>query len=180
MINQKVFIGFVVLFVILYLQNSLKYKSDIKIIQSSVENINIDVLHEKYPIVIYDRIIKPNELLKSLFAYTFVTSRISPFVLNANDKLIQNMAKYVILYNEILDVDIEIFHPKNNIKFSKLQSIQAFSDLASDVSFVTIKLRKNQVLILPMFWIFYSKYPLQSIQLYDSISFIYEKIWGSR
>lgn len=174
MINRKVIIGFVILFAILYLQNYFKCKSDIQIIQTSIENINIDILHEKYPIVIYDRIFKPSDLLKTLFAYTFVHSRVSNSA--RDDKLTQNVAKYVIIYNENSDVDIEIFHPKNNIRFKRSQSVLDFQDMDSDVSYVTVKLKKNQLLILPMFWIYHSNYHVQTIHLYDSISYIYGKI----
>ena len=182
MFNRNLVIALAILFCILYLQYYTKYQPDIKIIQLELSKININVLNEKYPIVIYDRILRPNDLLKTLFAYTFNVHEAKTILFE--NKPIINLAKYLVIFNQVSDIHVHLIHPKlrSKMKFIKRNgkhvSVQEFSELTSDITYVTIKLKKDQILILPTFWIYYANLPVQSFHLHDLISYPYEKVFS--
>jgi hypothetical protein len=181
--HLKIFIVAIIIFLVfIYVQYYSKYNKDIKIIQLDLDKINGDILMEKYPIIIYDRIIKPKDLLKTLFAYSYNIKHEN--VVLFNDRLVWNTSKYVVLFNQISDCDVNVIHPKCKklIAFDKrnknnglILSQARFGDMTENVEYVTIKLKKNQVMILPTFWIYHSPSPLQSFNLHDYFSYIYEK-----
>jgi hypothetical protein len=114
-------------------------------------------------------------LLKTLFAYTYNVS--SDFPLLFENKVYINLAKYQIIYNQLSDIDINIIHPqfKNKIEFiqsknsNTIHSKESLDDL--NVEYLTIKLKQNQILILPTFWMYTSQLPIQTILLNDVISY---------
>ena len=61
----------IALLFIIYAQYYMKYKNDYQILQVHLEGLNLDTLYEKYPIVIFNKIYDVNELLKTVFAYSY-------------------------------------------------------------------------------------------------------------
>lgn len=55
-----------------YVYIILKPKNDFQIIQSTLYNLSDDMLYEKYPICINDKIINIEDLLQSLFKYQYI------------------------------------------------------------------------------------------------------------
>ena len=137
----------IILVIIVYIQYYNKYKSDYNIIQTNIDNIDLSVLHEKYPIVIYDQIYEPHQLLNTLFKYTFVKSETKTI------SAARNNAKYLIMWGYEQDLMVNIANPLNK-------------------NYVTVKLKPNQVLILPHQWYFNTNKNLQTIWLYDVISLL--------
>ena len=175
MLNRRFLILAILTCCILYMNAYMCYKPDINIIQTRLSNIDFDILSEKYPIVIYDRILKPQDLVETLFKYSYIQQKNK--IITFNDNAILNLSKYLILFNPILDVDLNIIHPKYKIKFSKgLYSRDKFNDFGKEIVYFTIKLKKDQVCILPAFWIYFCNFPLQSISLYDTLHLGYEYI----
>jgi hypothetical protein len=178
---QKLLISIlIILTIIIYCQYYCTYKPNFKITQTYLDKININVLQEKYPIVIYDQVIEPKELLKSLFAYSYSISKDIPILFN--NKVFINLSKYLIIYNQISDVNIQVIHPRyrkmikffNNNNF--ITSIEDFDKL-QQIEYVTIKLKKNQIIILPQFWLYTSDLPIQAIILQDTISYLINTIY---
>lgn len=129
----------VLLVIALYVQYYLAYKKEYEIIQVTLDNIELKTLYEKYPVVIADQVYSIDELLKTVFAYSYVfkkTLNIEP------NTVFRNKYKYLIITSED-NIDVKLINPKYKIK-TKLEE--------SDVQYVTIKLKENQVLIVPALW----------------------------
>lgn len=130
----------VALIIALYIQYYFAYKKEYEIIQVTLNNIQLKTLYEKYPIVIADQVYKVDDLLKTVFAYSYVFKKdvaIEP------DRVTCNSHKYMIITAED-NIDIKLINPKYNIKSKKLED--------SDAKYVTVKLKENQVLIVPALW----------------------------
>lgn len=167
MITRKLFIIIIILIVCIYINYYKKYKTDYNIIQSTIDTIDINLLYEKYPILIYSNILDPKELLHTLFAYSFVfktETLITPIVPTINT------SKYLLIWNEEQDIMINIINPKYKkliqwTKYKKLIISTKPIDELNDVQYISIKIKQNNVLILPHYWIFESNDPLHLLQL---------------
>lgn len=131
----------VVLVTALYVQYYLSYKKEFEIIQVTLDNIQLKTLYEKYPVVIADQVYKTDDLLKTVFKYSYVFKKsvsIEP------GKLTRNDYKYMIITSDD-NVDVKLINPKykSNIKTTLAES---------DVQYVTVKLKEHQVLIVPALW----------------------------
>jgi len=172
MYTKTLVVIIVILIVLIYIHYYNNYKSDYNIIQTYIDKVDINTVYEKYPIVIYDKIIDPKELLKTLFAYSYVfknEQKIRPIMPT------YNKSKHMILWNPDNDILINIINPKyiRNIKWQKKNkykiATQPLSEL-NEVQYITIKLKTNQVLILPAFWIYQCDNYTHIIQLNDFLS----------
>jgi hypothetical protein len=149
------------------------YKADYNILQTYLDNIDLNVLFEKYPIVIYDRLLDPRQLLKTLFVYTYTFKK--EFVLNTV-KPVYNGSKYMIIWSHEKDVSVNIINPKykSKIKWIRANGITSSSvpltELDNEIQYVTVKLKANQIMILPAFWIFDASARVNVIQLDDLLS----------
>jgi len=162
----------VILIIIVYVNYYTNYKKDYNILQSYLDNIDLSVVYEKYPIVIYDRVINPSELTKTLFAYSYIYKKQYSIKGPVNPMI--NTSKHAIIWCSDSDVTINIINPKfkNNFKWEKKVATQPLKNMEdTTVQYVTIKLKKDQVLILPAFWIFDSSNTINIIQLDDILSF---------
>jgi hypothetical protein len=182
MAQKYLLIVLISLIILLYCQYYCSYKPDFKITQTYLDKIDMNMLQERYPIVLYDKVIEPRQLLKTLFAYTYALSNEQPIMFNG--KIMINLSKYVIIYNQLTDIDIDIIHPRyrNTLKFEQHASqnrlVVSKDDIAqTKVEYVTIKLKKNQVLILPCFWLFTCSLPLQTIFIDDVLSYLISIIY---
>lgn len=167
MITRNLIIIIIILIVCIYINYYTKYKTDYNIIQSTIDTIDINLLYEKYPILIYSNILDPKELLSTLFAYSFIFKQetlITPVVPTINK------SKYLLIWNEDHDTMINIINPKykKNIQWTKnnkyIISTQPLDQL-TDVQYISLKLKQNNVLILPHYWIFESTDRLHLLHL---------------
>lgn len=177
MAQNYLLIILIVSIILLYCQYYCSYRNDFKITQTYLHKVDFAILQDKYPIVIYDKVIEPRELLKTLFAYTYALSAEYPIMFSG--RVVINLSKYIIIYNQLTDVDIEVIHPRFRkiIKFEispfNKKILQSKDDLSKiNLEYITVKLKKNQVLILPNFWMFTSVTPLQTIFIDDVFSYL--------
>ena len=142
----------------------MKFNDDYQILQIYLDNFKLENLYEKYPIVIYDKIYKINDLLQTIFAYSFLFKK--QFDIKT-EKVYKNIYKYLLIFSDN-PISIKIINPK--YKKDIKNSLQD-----SNVQYITIKLKENQVLILPALWYYYTDYiNIRAIGLDDMISkFIY-------
>ena len=157
---QVFVIVIIVLISLLYLQYYIRTKPDYQILQVYLDKFKLDTLYEKYPIVIYDQVYNVNDLLKTIFAYSFVFNK--EFTIEP-DKIYRNDHKFTVLSSND-DVAVKIINPKykKDIK-DKLEN--------SNVQYITIKLKEHQVLILPALWYYHTdNIDIQAIGLDDLIS----------
>lgn len=169
----------IMLVIIVYIQYYINYKPDFKINQIYLDKFKINLLYEKYPIIIYDKLIEPKDLLKTFFAYSYNISDDFPILFD--NKVTINLSKYQIIYNQLADVDINLIHPKyrSQIDFTNNNKILLSKEPLSklNVEYVTVKLKKNKILILPSYWIYNSNLPVQTIILDDYMSYMVSKIY---
>lgn len=141
----------IIFFVIKYYLN---YKKDYTIIQTFLKNIKSnDIFFEKYPIVIYDKIVDINEIMKSLFSYLYLTKKNKIYKKN---KFIFNKSKFLIIYPEN-NTMIDIINPKYDISKNNFE-------------YVTIQLKRKQISIMPFRWIVKPYDDLNCIELDDIIT----------
>lgn len=162
----------IVLIVFLYVQYYAKYNTSYKILQTKLSNIDVNTLYEKYPIIIEDRLVRANTLTSTLFRYSYTSQsntiqKGSPFV---------NLAlnKYTIIYNIQSDMNINVISPFYKKDFTYAYANNLFRSVTplaeSKVEYVTIKLKKQQVLILPMYWSYQTELPHHTIILNDPLT----------
>lgn len=169
---KALFIIVCVLIICMYIQYYLKYNTTYRIVQATLANLDENVLFEKYPVLITDRIVKQETLLETLFKYKYMTRS---FVIHHGTPCpYMTVNKYLLLYNIKTDMNVNIIMPtyKNEFKFKAASSLlQASSELSnSNVRYVTIKLKKQQTLILPSFWMYQTDLPHHTIALNDPCS----------
>lgn len=150
-----------ILILLVYLQYYLKYNTSYQIIQTELSKMSSNVLYEKYPIIISDRLVDPKSLLSTLFKYTYITKIIEDRPPTVN--ITACMSKYTLIYSTTDDIFVNIISP--TYIYFKNQEIDS-----ADIAFVTIKLKKQQVLILPSFWLYQSNSQHTSISLNDLFS----------
>ena len=152
--------------IILYIQAYLKPKQEYTIIQTYLDKITQDTLQDKYPIVIYDLIHEPRTLLDTLFAYQFAFSN-NKTLSEPTNEVIKARSKYNIIYSDNDSSTINIISPKHTAFIKPKTPLQDQSD---QIQYITIKLKKHQVMILPLSWYFATKDPVKIITLDDLLS----------
>ena len=154
------FLIIVVLCVILYVQYYLKYSAQYEILQVGLDKFQLDMLYEKVPIVIYDRVYDISDLLKTIFAYSYMFQKM--IEVDAG-RVHKNAHKYLVLTSED-PVIIRLINPK----YKK----EVKTDLnQSNVQFVSVKLKSNQGLIVPALWYYHTDHMnIKGIELDDLIS----------
>jgi hypothetical protein len=177
--NKSLSITLVIVVLLLYIQYYSKYNYDYTIVQGYLDTITTAHLLEKSPIVVYDQIVDPRALLKTLFRYSYIHSK--TYMINDPNHAYMNSSKYIILYSPNHAITIDLINPKYNTKLSLkknnvgIASQKGFAEL-EDVTYITIKLKPNQVLILPSLWCFRSDKIINVISLQDIFSAIYFSI----
>lgn len=166
----------VLLVIIVYINYYTSYKKDYNILQSYLDQIDLNLVYEKYPIIIYDQLLNPDELTKTLFAYTYAFKKKSVQHVPINPTM--NSSKHMILWCK-RDCTINIVNPKYKKYFtwkrinSMWVSDKSLKDIEdASVQYVTLKLKKNQVVLLPAFWIFDCTSEVNTIQLDDLLSIL--------
>lgn len=172
MYTKILIIILIILVILIYIYYYNNYKSDYNILQTYLNEIDLNLVYEKYPIVIYDKVINPHELLNTLFMYTYLfkkEAKIKPIYPTINQ------SKHIILWNPNVDILVNIINPKYSkvIKWHKNNGYKISTSNFIDnnkIQYITIKLKANQILILPAFWIFQCIDFTNIIQLDDLIS----------
>lgn len=168
----------VTLLIMLYFQYYFKYNDGYKILQASLDNVDINMLYERMPLVITDRIVHPMSLTKTLFKWSYAFKSI--VTIQGTYKPIQSHHKYTLLCNPLEDMTVNIINPTyRNIlkpfdrKIMPAHMVCSKLDIQdSNVQYVTIKLKKQQCLLLPIHWIYQTDYTHSAIILDDPISII--------
>lgn len=148
---NKLLIILIILILFVYLNQYFKVNSEFVIIQIGLSKITPEILFEKSPIIINERVINSYQLLDTIFKYLYIKSSQT---ISIKDEKYTCYGKYTILQNQEKDCTIDVFHPKKEKHFQK------------------IKLYRNQCMILPMFWKYKSEDVLTITNLCDIFSVI--------
>ena len=123
------------------------FPKDISILQTDITNFNFNLLSSRQPIVITDYIQNPSEIINSWFNYNIINSNLNDnkdLNDNNNDDWIHNNYKYLFI-NANEDTEVIIYKAE----------ITKINPTPED-KIIIIKLQKNQSLILPFKWKYYS------------------------
>lgn len=166
----------VLLIIIVYINYYSSYKHDYNILQSYLDQIDLNLVYEKYPIIIYDQLLNPEELTKTLFAYSYAFKKNSVQQVPLHPTM--NSSKHMIIWCK-RDSIMNIINPKYKqyFKWKRVNGMWVSEKSLKDVEdasvqYVTLKIKKNQVVILPAFWIFDCTFDINTIQLDDILSII--------
>jgi len=182
-VTRILFVVVIVLIIFVYIHYYSKYNDTYEIVQTYLDKVNIDMLYERNPIIIYDSIKTPKQLLGTLFKYSYVSK--SEYKINTKYP-VMNRAKFSFVYSTNNDnVYINLINPSyktsmkwdNGAKSQVMDKVSTTSLEETNVQYITIKLKPNQVVIMPMHWIIQTDAPLVKYNLDDFISLIYFKFW---
>jgi hypothetical protein len=162
----------ILLIMFIYIRYNLKVNPNFELLQVMSNNLTHDVLYEKQPIVITDRISDAQKFIDITMTYDFITqsyTRWSPL-----NFVSQNLSSYMIIHNSGITESgnkkekewmLYIAHPKHQNNFKWVGSLDnrylvsnytvTDHNKINNTQFVGIKLRPGQMIILPAFWMFY-------------------------
>lgn len=182
--TKTLIIVLIILIVCIYMHYYSKYSTSYEITQTYLDKISLDLLYERNPIVIYDSIKTPNQLLKTLFKYSYISK--SEYKIN-HQNVIMNRQKFSFIYStNDADCYVNLINPsyKKDFKWKKHDKTGDMISLTNiedtNVQYITIKLKPFQVLIVPSHWLLQSTEQntnLHKVNLHDVFSWIYFKMW---
>lgn len=161
-----------------YYQHYSATRKDFNILQVYLDTMTTQQLYEKYPVLIYDRIVQPDALLSTLFKYLYTSSKF--LILRGGSQPYLTPFKYTLLHNPTKDTTLQLIHPSHrptllkHARFAREKGIWRYplSLQETKVTYVTVKLKKQQTLILPAFWLFQTPEPIHAIALHDPMSYL--------
>lgn len=127
------------------------------ILQSSLKDFNFNMLFEKQPIVIQDRI----EDIKPLWSNWFKYSIKSEFMITPEMEWIRNKNKYMLIHS-LEDSEILLCTPR-------CHTVNNVPDVSEQV--IAIKLYKNMSLIIPYRWYFTTDKPVHACGCHDIFTY---------
>jgi hypothetical protein len=136
---MKLLIIILAIIIIIYVYCYYVFPTEISILQTDLSNFNFNLLSSRQPIVISDFIQNPLEVINSWFNYNIINSNN-----DENNDWIHNNYKYLFI-NAYKDTEVIIYKAE----------ITKMNPKAED-NIIIIKLQKNQSLILPFKWKYYS------------------------
>ena len=141
---MKLLIIILSIIIIIYAYCYYIFPTEISILQTDLNNFNFNLLSSRQPIVISDFIQNPSEVINSWFNYNIINANMNANM-NANENdWIHNNYKYLFI-NAYKDTEVIIYKAE----------ITKMNPKAED-NIIIIKLQKNQSLILPFKWKYYS------------------------
>lgn len=151
-----------------YAKLYLKPKTDVELLQSNLENFDPNLLFEKQPIILYDKIVNPKNVIDVFFKYTHNLSHdsiVSPSI----EK--QNLSKFLIIHNTD-DNDQMITLTKYLTKIENTERNMFFSTVKSQVrneNMFKIVLPAKNLVIVPYLYTVKSSIELPAVFLTDLI-----------
>jgi hypothetical protein len=169
----------IILFCILYLSYYAKYTNEFDIIQVFLDKVSPDILYERQPIVIYDSLANPKDLLNTLFKYQYLFQREYD---TPTETGVAVKSKFSIIYSSQNEqVVIKLIHPKYNSDFkwysSQHQRLSTTDINTTNIQYIDVQLKKNQVMLIPSHWIVHADVSLHKIDIDDVASYIYFRVF---
>ena len=157
---MKLLILILTIIIIIYVYCYYIFPTEISILQTDLSNFNFNLLSSRQPIVISDFIQNPLEVINSWFNYNIINSNNE----NENNDWIHNNYKYLFI-NAYKDTEVIIYKAE----------ITKINPKAED-NIIIIKLQKNQSLILPFKWKYYSN-NINKYGIDDLITFSFGRLF---
>ena len=145
---MKFIVIIIVIIILIYISCYFIFPPEIQIMQTTINDFNFSILYTRQPIVIYDCVKEKEELINSWFKYNSISSLNFNDDNNDNNDWIYNKYKYLFISaNEVTEVTEIIIYKA---------SIYSNPPTETD-SIIAIKLQKDQSLILPYRWKFFTE-----------------------
>jgi len=144
---------YVIVFILcFYILCYFSYPQQITIIQSDIENFDINTLFSKQPIIIDTKIINSNDIIISWFSIFNIIRDINII----NNNIYKNKYKYLII------------HPENDTNIFLNSPTQKMTDL------LEIQLRAKQLLIVPYNWkiLIENSEKIKFVGIHDCITYL--------
>lgn len=146
-------LGLLIIMVIyLYVSYYIKVNPSLTLMQSGIQNIDFDMLYNKTPIVVTDRIVDVHDILSTIFKYqySFISSPMN------KTSWLRNSHKFMIV-SVRTDQTIQVAHPHAKVG-------------EGNYEFIDVVMRKHQIIILPFGWWISAPSSVNIYQLDDMIS----------
>ena len=136
--NKLVIVAIILVLYILMLQISPNVSDVFEVLQLTLDQFHGELLFEKKPIVITDKIVDPMSLLHTLFKYTYLYKHFDTHdvTILSQDNMLQNAAQYCVFTPACDQAAVIIEHPDTKKFENNLEII----------------LERHQVLVLPFKW----------------------------
>lgn len=169
----------ILLVCMLYMSYYSKYSKEYNITQVFLDKFSPNILYERNPVVVYDSLADPQDLLKTVFKYQymFMKNTITP-----SNKAVAVKSKYSIVYSsQDMPVTVKLINPIHAKDFKwyndKQQRLSNTDIETTNIFYIDVQLKKHQVMILPPHWIIHSMMSLHTIDIDDIASYVYFKMF---
>jgi hypothetical protein len=132
-----------IIIIIIYTICYYIFPKEVSILQTDIENFDINILSSRQPIVISDYIQNPEQVINSWFKYNIINFDNNHNDNNNDNDWKHNNHKYLFI-NAVKDTEIIIYKAQ----------ITKINPTPED-KIIIIKLKQNQSLILPFKWKYY-------------------------
>lgn len=171
----------IALFILGYVRSSLApvpWAEARAVVRTSLSQFDLQMLYTKLPIWIVDRIVKPEDLLKTLFKYQFLTTVTAMIPIDTTDppqRHSTRRARYTLLHLKPTSESpddrhtFQAWHPKETAAAS-----------AADAPTVELDtLTSHQCIIVPVGgWTWIASTAVHAIYLYDVTTFVSKQLSG--
>lgn len=154
-----------------YIKLYLKPKKDVQLIQANLSNFDTNLLVEKQPILIFDKVVHPKNVIKVFFKYMY---HLSNSAQTSSGSHVQNLSRFAVIYNdkdEAVDISIQKYYTKahstsKNMFYSSINHHE-------NVEPFTIKLPEKNILIIPYLFSFKTEDTIPITYLSDFLHVIF-------
>ena len=176
---NKFLLIIIILLLIIYSKYYTKINKATQIIQTDLDKLNFNILSERNPIYIHEKIVDINQIITKSFKHMYTFKYKNELF---NDKIKMNLSKYNLFHNNSeTDKFIIIMNPINKNKISFKNSLTNTKFITSDendvkkIDSVKIILKPYNVLIIPYGWLFQCETKITNIYLFDIMNIIISK-----
>lgn len=153
---------------ILYLITSpyFEHNDTFEITQCDLDDVTMDVLYERNPVVISDQLQVPSHLLDTLFKYAFAFRRES---VHPSGRVPHRcLSKFTMVWGSHGGVHVNLVNKRNAAAYLSRGADEFYANDMAE--YVTVRLLQNQVLIVPPFWSMMSSGAVHLVELDDLLS----------
>lgn len=130
-----------------YIKLYLKPKKDIQLLQANLSNFDSNLLVEKQPVLIFDQVVHPQNVIDVSFKYMY---HLTNSTKTPDGTYVQNLSKFAVIYNDqdtVQDISLQKYHTKaasssKNMFYSSIAYRESIETL-------TIKLPEKNMIIIP-------------------------------
>lgn len=137
---------------VLYAQRCIQGKHDFQVIQLELSQITDETLREKYPIYIEDRVVSLNDVVSSMFKYSYIKRKNTKIT---GDVPHLSFSKYAIIHNTF-DTEITVM----------------LKNKSETVEFI---IEPDRILVVPYRWEFTLDRTIVVVELWDIIHWVFQK-----